>query len=113
MNNMSTDLLILDQPQTLRKAGLRVTAPRLAVLGAVQGEGRHRDADEIAVSSRERLGTLSIQAVYDNLHVLVEAGLVRRIQPSGSHAGYANSGAIDEGVRHCARRRRWLAERAG
>lgn len=72
----------------LRKAGLRVTAPRLAVLAAVAGEGQHRDADAIAVAARARLGTLSTQAVYDNLHALVEVGLVRRIQPAGSPARY-------------------------
>ncbi|MEI7984489.1 MAG: Fur family transcriptional regulator [Armatimonadota bacterium] len=72
----------------IRNAGLRVTAPRLAVLTAVQGDGQHRDAEAIAVASRERLGTLSTQAVYDNLHALVEAGLVRRIQPSGHPARY-------------------------
>ncbi len=92
VNNMISDSAIphlqLALPEQLRKAGLRVTAPRLAVLNAVQGDGQHRDADEIAICSRERLGTLSIQAVYDNLHVLVEAGLVRRIQPSGHPARY-------------------------
>ena len=72
----------------LRNAGLRVTAPRLAVLTVVQGEEQHRDAEAIAVASRERLGTLSTQSVYDNLHALVEAGLVRRIQPSGHPARY-------------------------
>lgn len=74
--------------QSLRRAGLRVTAPRLAVLMSVQGEGQHRDAEAIAVSARKRLGTLSTQAVYDNLHVLENAGLIRRIQPSGHPARY-------------------------
>ncbi len=70
----------------IRQAGLRVTAPRLAVLAAVQGEKQHLDVQAIADSARERLGTLSTQAVYDNLNTLVEAGLVRRIQPAG-HPG--------------------------
>ncbi len=74
--------------EMLQHAGLRVTAPRLAVLNAITGEGQHRDADAIAVVARKRLGTLSTQAVYDNLHVLEEAGLVRRIQPSGHPARY-------------------------
>jgi Fe2+ or Zn2+ uptake regulation protein len=74
--------------KSLRRAGLRVTGPRLAVLSAVQGVGQHRDADAIAVASRKRLGTLSTQAVYDNLRILVEAGLIRRIQPSGHPARY-------------------------
>lgn len=72
----------------LRQTGLRVTAPRLAVMAAMAEEGQHRDAESIAAAARVRLGTLSTQAVYDNLHALVEVGLVRRIQPAGSPARY-------------------------
>lgn len=81
-------LLQTSLQEVLRRAGLRVTAPRLAVLLSVQGTGRHRDAEAIADAARSRLGTLSTQAVYDNLHILEEAGLVRRIQPSGHPARY-------------------------
>ena len=74
--------------ERLRGAGLRVTAPRLAVLEAVEGEGRHSDAAAVAVAARKRLGTLSTQSVYDNLAALVDAGLVRRIQPAAHPARY-------------------------
>jgi Fur family ferric uptake transcriptional regulator len=74
--------------ESLRRAGLRVTAPRLAVLMSVLGEGQHRDAEAIADAARQRLGTLSTQAVYDNLHILEEAGLIRRIQPAGHPSRY-------------------------
>lgn len=74
--------------ERLRSAGLRVTGPRLAVLAAVQGEQQHLDAQAIAEAARKRLGTLSTQAAYDNLNTLVEAGLVRRIQPAGHPARY-------------------------
>ena len=83
---MTSDELTLQE--ALRGAGLRVTAPRLAVFMAVLGKGQHRDAEAIADAARKRLGTLSTQAVYDNLHILEEAGLVRRIQPSGHSARY-------------------------
>jgi Fur family ferric uptake transcriptional regulator len=72
----------------LRGAGLRVTGARLAVLEALQGEGRHRDVQAIARAARLRLQALTTQAVYDNLNVLVDAGLVRRIQPAGHPARY-------------------------
>ncbi len=74
--------------QSLRDAGLRVTAQRLAVLTAVVGIGQHRDAEAIADAARVHLGTLSTQAVYDNLRILEDAGLVRRIQPSGHPGRY-------------------------
>ena len=74
--------------ESLRQAGLRVTAPRLAVLSAISGKGEHWDAEAIADTVRKQLGTLSTQAVYDNLRILEKVGLVRRIQPSGHPGRY-------------------------
>jgi Fe2+ or Zn2+ uptake regulation protein len=71
----------------LRAADLRVTRPRLAVLNAVQGHP-HADTDAIFTTVREELPKVSQQAVYDVLRALSTAGLVRRIQPSGSVARY-------------------------
>lgn len=71
----------------LRAADLRVTAPRLAVMSALR-PGRHLDVETVTVSARDRLGSLSTQAVYDILRVLAEAGLVRRIQPAGGPARF-------------------------
>ncbi len=71
----------------LRDADLRVTRPRLAVLTAVH-EHPHADTNSIVDAAREDLGEVSLQAVYDVLRALTEAGLVRRIQPSGSVARY-------------------------
>ncbi|MFC6287422.1 Fur family transcriptional regulator [Nocardioides sp. GCM10027113] len=71
----------------LRAATLRVTRPRLAVLAAVHGHA-HADTDAIIGAVRRDLPTVSHQAVYDVLRALTEAGLVRRIQPSGSVARY-------------------------
>ena len=73
--------------ERLRAAGLRVTAPRLAVFAALQ-EGSHLDAETIAARARARLGSLSTQAVYDTLRVFARIGLVRRIEPAGSPARY-------------------------
>jgi Fe2+ or Zn2+ uptake regulation protein len=71
----------------LRDAGLRVTAPRVAVLNAVTRHP-HSTADDIANDVRDALGSVSTQAVYDVLHVCVDAGLVRQIEPAGSSARY-------------------------
>lgn len=71
----------------LRANGLRVTRPRLAVL-EVLAEGGHLDVDEIARRVRERLDSVSTQAVYDVLGALSRAGLARRIEPAGSPALY-------------------------
>ncbi len=71
----------------LKDVGLRVTAGRLAVLAAVT-ENPHADAEAIAEAARRRLGSLSTQAVYDNLEALLRANLVRRIEPAGHPARF-------------------------
>ena len=76
-----------DFEQSLRAAALRVTRPRLAVLTAVHGHP-HADTDTIIQAARAGLGEVSHQAVYDVLRALTAAGLVRRIEPSGSVARY-------------------------
>ncbi|WP_189061359.1 Fur family transcriptional regulator [Longimycelium tulufanense] len=80
-----------DQPadlrQRLRAAGLRVTAPRLAVLTWVS-DHPHVTADEVTTAVRERLGSVSTQAVYDVLNACTRAGLLRRIEPAGHPARF-------------------------
>jgi Fur family transcriptional regulator, stress-responsive regulator len=71
----------------LREAGLRVTKPRVAVLDALV-EHPHATADAVTKSVRERLGSVSVQAVYDVLAAGVDAGLIRRIEPAGSAARF-------------------------
>ena len=73
--------------EMLRAVSLRVTRPRVAVLGAVM-LAPHADADAIIGAVRAELGSVSKQAVYDVLAALVEAGLLRRIEPSGSPARF-------------------------
>jgi Fe2+ or Zn2+ uptake regulation protein len=76
-----------DLQQLLRSADLRVTQPRLAVLGAVHAHP-HADTDSLIGAVRRELPGVSHQAVYDVLRVLTENGLIRRIQPAGSVARY-------------------------
>jgi Fur family ferric uptake transcriptional regulator len=76
-----------DYPQMLRDAGLRVTRPRVAVLGAVHAHP-HSDTDSLIAATRRHVPDVSHQAVYDCLHALTRSGLVRRIQPPGSVARY-------------------------
>jgi Fur family transcriptional regulator, stress-responsive regulator len=71
----------------LRGAGLRVTAARVAMLEAVR-TGDHLDVEAIASRVRDRVGHVSLQAVYEALHALTAAGLIRRIEPAGSPARY-------------------------
>ena len=77
----------MDLEHSLRRAALRVTRPRLAVLTAVH-QHPHADTDSLIRVVRENLGEVSHQAVYDVLRALTAGGLVRRIEPSGSVARY-------------------------
>ena len=71
--------------EELRGAGLRVTAARVALLDTVR-DGEHLGVEAITAGVRDRVGHVSLQAVYEALHALTAAGLVRRIEPAGSPA---------------------------
>ncbi|GAB22891.1 putative Fur family transcriptional regulator [Gordonia polyisoprenivorans NBRC 16320 = JCM 10675] len=73
--------------QQLRGAGMRVTAPRVAVLQFVHGHP-HSTADAVASHVREHLGGVSTQTVYDVLRTCADKGLLRRIEPAGSAVRY-------------------------
>jgi Fur family ferric uptake transcriptional regulator len=71
----------------LRRAALRVTRPRMAVLSAVHAYP-HADTETLIGVVRRDNAEVSHQAVYDVLRVLTDVGLVRRFQPEGSVARY-------------------------
>ena len=73
----------MDTAARLREAGLRVTAPRVAVFEAV-ARMRHADAESVC----RTMPDVSVQAVYDNLAALAQAGLLRRVEPAGHPARY-------------------------
>ncbi|MFI0486816.1 Fur family transcriptional regulator [Actinomadura sp. 9N215] len=66
---------------------MRVTAARVAILQTVRA-GDHLGAVAIAGGVRDRVGYISLQAVYEALHAMAAAGLVRRIEPAGSPARF-------------------------
>ncbi|WP_433364767.1 Fur family transcriptional regulator [Streptosporangium sp. CA-115845] len=73
--------------EELRGAGLRVTAARVALLETVR-DGNHLGVEAIASGVRDRVGHISLQAVYEALHALTAAGLLRRIEPGDSPARF-------------------------
>ncbi len=86
-NYSDTRSMPTEPTDLLRQHGLHVTAQRLAVLRAVSAHP-HTTADSVAEVAAAEIGAISRQAVYDALGILVEKGLLRRIQPSGSPALY-------------------------
>ena len=101
-------------------AGLRVTAPRLAVLEALDSTDGHVTADEVRREVVVRIGSVSVQAAYDVLAALSRAGLIRCIETPGHPARYESRVGDNHHhfvCRHCgatitstappARRRAW------
>lgn len=66
-----------------------MTPQRLAVLRAVALHP-HCTADDVSEAAKADIGAISRQSVYDALSLLVDKGLIRRIQPIGSPALYEN-----------------------
>lgn len=79
----------------LRERSMRVTAPRIAVLRELSAHP-HADVDTLTRATRERLGSVSTQAVYDILAALAGIGLVRKFEPAGHPARFE----IDLGDNH-------------
>ncbi|MEP6816913.1 MAG: hypothetical protein ABI873_15330 [Marmoricola sp.] len=65
---MSPQAVAEPPEQMLRRAGLRVTRPRLAVLAALR-DAPHSGADAMLGVVRRDAGPVSTQAVYDVLNV--------------------------------------------
>jgi Fur family ferric uptake transcriptional regulator len=78
---------MMEARQRLQRAGLRVTAQRIAVLDALDAHP-HGTARLITAKAQQRLGSVSAQAVYDALTACANVGLVRRIDIGGGFSLY-------------------------
>jgi Fe2+ or Zn2+ uptake regulation protein len=74
--------------QRLRDAGLRVTAPRVAVLSVLTEAGDHPRIDQVLERVRAGGTRISTQTAYDVCETLHRAALARRFEPAGSPARY-------------------------
>jgi Fe2+ or Zn2+ uptake regulation protein len=74
--------------ERLREAGLRVTAPRVAVLRVLNESHDHPRVDQVIERVRATGLPISTQAAYDVCEALHRAALARRIEPAGSPARF-------------------------
>ena len=77
----------LSAAERLKAVGLRSTAPRRAVIDALQAGG-HFDTAELFDMVQRELPDTTLQTMYVVLAALTEAGLVRKIAPAGAAAHY-------------------------
>lgn len=68
--------------ETLSRAGLRLTASRIAIYRTVTEKGVHPSADEVYQMLCDEMPSLSRDTVYRTLGTFEEAGLVRKF-PDG------------------------------
>ena len=85
------------QRQELRKAGLKVTLPRLKILQILEGEKqRHLSAEDIYKELLETGEDIGLATVYRVLTQFETAGLVNRHNFEGGHSVFE----MDEGGHH-------------
>lgn len=74
--------------EMLTKAGIRLSAQRIAVFAIVANGSTHPTADEIFSELSERYPSLSRTTIYNSLHTLVDAGLIRQLEIESSNMRY-------------------------
>ncbi len=67
------------QAERLRRVGLRVTAPRLAILRALERDHSHPTPEQIYETLRRDYPSLSLSTVYETLEAFIRTGLCRRV----------------------------------
>lgn len=77
-----------DLVELLHRRGQRATPQRLVILRELRRRGRHATADEIRGAVRDELPGTSTPTVYAALELLVDLGLVRRIDAGSGAALY-------------------------
>src|SRR3990167_5859940 len=99
---MRQSYLILLEAQTLedeklRKSGLKVTTPRLAILNIFdEHQQKHLSAEEIYKRLLDQKQEIGLATVYRVLTQFEAAGLIRRHHFEGEHAVFE----LEDGVHH-------------
>jgi Fe2+ or Zn2+ uptake regulation protein len=100
---MSTGRRIAAVAARLREAGLRVTAPRVAVLEELERNRSHPNPVDVHRLLSARHPSLSLSTVYLTIEAFAKAGLLRRMPARDGHLRV--DGVIEEHdhavCRHC------------
>jgi Fur family peroxide stress response transcriptional regulator len=85
--------------KTLQAAGLRLTAPRRAILAALLEAGAPVSAEDLHARTTAAGLASDLSTVYRNLSAFVEAGLLDALPGASGERRYAVRGADPLGVR--------------
>jgi Fur family ferric uptake transcriptional regulator len=76
---------------TLRSSGFRITPQREMIIEAIAHQGNHINAEEVFALVQQRTQSMNIATVYRTLDLLVEQGLVSRVDLGEGHVMYATT----------------------
>ncbi|MEM7300020.1 MAG: Fur family transcriptional regulator [Pseudomonadota bacterium] len=82
-----------DLEKSLKKAGLRLTAQRRAILQVMSKTSDHPDAEELHRRVRKIEPGISLPTVYRTIKVLEDCGIVHRHAFDGARARYEHAAA--------------------
>lgn len=86
----------------LGERGLVASAQRVAVYQVITSSEQHLSAEELHRALRDRLPTLSLATVYNNLSALAEAGLIEKLDlPEGARFGRVPEPHVNLACRSC------------
>lgn len=74
--------------EMMRRAGMRPSVQRIAVFAYIANERCHPSADDIYGELAARFPTMSRTTVYNALHALIDAGLVRELEIESGNMRY-------------------------
>lgn len=74
--------------EMLHRAGVRPSAQRISIFSFVANSQRHPAAESIFTALSEKYPSLSRTTVYNSLHTLVDAGLIRELEIESGNMRY-------------------------
>ncbi len=89
--------------EQLRRAGLRASAQRIAVLKLLEGSTAHPSAEEIYRTLLPAFPSLSLTTVYNTVHTLVESGLLRTVEIDAANLRFDSAAHAPHGHFRCRR----------
>ena len=84
----SQESILLEFRQHCRKAGMKVTGPRLTIFRVLQGNREHPVVDQVWKAARTELPNISRESVYRILNDIVAHGVIAMLDRSDVVARY-------------------------
>lgn len=84
----------------LRGQGYRITVPRRAILALLSKTSKHLSAEDIYIAVRRNYPAIGLTTVYRTLEVLVEMGIISKLDFGEGRARYELRSRLSEEIHH-------------